>query len=200
MTFVKIVDGKRVWTGPQEDLRSILVTHSNPECYSPAELAEMSIYELVEDATLPEGARVEAESLTVSGTQALQTVTAFKTVQELADEAAAMVEDAANRAAEAVDPVVAEKYAAFYAQCTAAIGAAMAAGATVPEKISYETLNEMLDVLCDNPATKDLQDWLRMSVRLGNSWSALVVADGGNSAMTYERMPILERRRLMDAA
>ncbi len=187
---VRIRDAKAIWLGDEVPSRL-------------PERPDIRNYQLREDlhaadgfypaslVTIPAGYVLLNEHWTVENGVAVQD-------GDLLTKAEA-AEVAANAAAQAVDPVVAEKYAAFHSQCAAAIGAAMAAGATVPEKISYETLNAMLDVLCENPATASLQDWLRMSVRIGNSWSALVVADGGNSAMTYERMPILERRRLMDA-
>jgi len=188
--FVRLKDGVKVWEG--DELPNRILDRPDVRNYPLRDdLHVLDGFYPASLVTVPAGYVLQNETWTVENGVAVQD-------GDLLTDAEA-AEFAANAAALAIDPVVAEKYAAFHSQCAAAIGAAMAAGATVPEKISYETLNAMLDVLCENPATASLQDWLRMSVRIGNSWSALVVADGGNSAMTYERMPILERRRLMDA-
>jgi len=137
-------------------------------------------------------------NLVLTGTNSVGDIIKTNTSQELIDESNLIIEKNKNDAALAVDPLVAEKYVIFYTQYVDAITKATIAGADVPEKISYEILNQMLDTLCDDPTKKDLQDWTRIAVRLGNAWNALVVADGGNSSITYDKLPILERRRLMD--
>jgi len=81
------------------------------------------------------------------------------------------------------------KYVAFHSAYANAVAAAIGAGAEVPENVTFEVLVNVLGQL-------EGDQWTKIALGLTALWNAVVVVDGGNLATTYDKLPLMEYRRL----
>ena len=133
--------------------------------------------------TVPEGYE------TISGTRHVtvdgDTVTETWDVETTADAAQRrFVEQAASLPADLM-----VKYGAFHSAYTNAVIAAVGAGATVPDNVTFEALVGVLFQL-------EGDQWTKIALGLTSLWNAVVVVDGGNLMTTYDKLPLMEYRRL----